>query len=107
MAPTFFPIRFGSTSKIATTRNPWSAKMSESAIACPRLPAPNRAMLRWPEVRRSFWRWGASGSQDRAALGDEPGDVVADAALAELAEAGEISPDLRGVDVGVVGQLLR
>ena len=62
MAPTFLPIRFGSTSKIATTRNPWSAKMSELAIAWPRLPAPNSAMLCWPDVRRILRIWETSES---------------------------------------------
>ena len=42
----------GSLSNRATTRKPWSAKMSEPAIAWPRLPAPNRAMLCLPVVRR-------------------------------------------------------
>ena len=41
-----------SESNIATTRKPWSAKMSEEAIARPRWPAPNSAMLCWPLVRR-------------------------------------------------------
>ena len=46
------PTSAGSTSKMATIRKPWSAKMSELAIALPRLPAPKSAMLCWPAVRR-------------------------------------------------------
>ena len=46
------PIFSGSVSNMATTRKPWSAKMSEPAMAWPRWPAPNRAMLCWPLVRR-------------------------------------------------------
>jgi hypothetical protein len=46
------PTLSSSTSNSATTRNPWSAKMSEVAIAVPRWPAPNSAMLCWPEVCR-------------------------------------------------------
>ena len=49
----------------------------------------------------------AGGPQDLPDLGDERLDVVADAPLAELAEAGEITPDLRRVDVRVVRELLR
>ena len=69
--------------------------MSELAIAWPRLPAPKRAMLCWPEVRRIL----------RISLTSE--STVADAALAELAEAGEVAADLGRVDVRVLGQLLR
>ena len=61
----------------------------------PRWPAPNSAMLCWPR-----------GPQDLADLRDERVDVVADAALAELAEARQVAADLRRVDVGVVGELL-
>ena len=50
--PTLVPTFASSTSKIATTRKPWSAKMSEEAIALPRWPAPSSAMLCWPAVRR-------------------------------------------------------
>ena len=50
--PTREPIFPASVSNTATTRKPWSAKMSEEAIACPRWPAPNSAMLCCPEVRR-------------------------------------------------------
>jgi hypothetical protein len=39
-------------------------------------------------------------------LGHEPLDVVANAALAEFAEAGEVAPDLRRVHVGERAQLL-
>src|SRR3954447_23227625 len=49
----------------------------------------------------------AACAQDLADLRDERVDVVAHAALAELAEAGQVAPDLRRVDVRVVGQLLR
>ena len=49
----------------------------------------------------------AGGPQDLADLPDQRIDVVADAPLAELAEAGEVAADLGRVDVGVVGQLLR
>src|SRR5262249_40057479 len=46
-------------------------------------------------------------AQDLADLAEQTVDAVADAALAELAEAGEIAADLSGVDVRVVGDLLR
>ena len=49
----------------------------------------------------------ARGAQDLADLRDQRVDVVADAALAELAEAGEIAADLGRVDVRVLGELLR
>ena len=49
----------------------------------------------------------AGGPQDLADLRDERVDVVAHAALAELAEAREVAADLRRVDVRVVGELLR
>ena len=71
-------------------------RSSELAIAWPRLPAPKRAMLCWPEVRRIL-----------RISDDQRVDVVADAALAELAEAGEVAADLGRVDVGVLGELLR
>src|SRR5919107_55113 len=45
----------------------------------------------------------AGGAQDLADLRNERVDVVAHAALAELAEAGEVPADLRRVDVGVLG----
>src|SRR4029453_5136315 len=48
-----------------------------------------------------------AGPQDLADLRDERVDVVADPALAELAEPGEVAADLRRVHVGVLGQLLR
>ena len=48
----------------------------------------------------------AGGAQDLADLRDQRVDVVAHAALAELAEAGQVAADLRGVDVRVLGQLL-
>ena len=46
-------------------------------------------------------------AQDLADLGEQRVDRVADTALAELAEVREIAPDLRRVDVRVVGDLLR
>ena len=49
----------------------------------------------------------AGGAQDLADLRDERLDVVADAALAELAEARQVAADLGRVDVRVVGELLR
>ena len=49
----------------------------------------------------------AAGAQDLADLRDERVDVVADAALAELAEAGQVAADLRRVHVRVLGELLR
>ena len=49
----------------------------------------------------------AAGAQDLADLRDQRVDVVADAALAELAEPGQVAAYLRGVDVRVVGELLR
>src|SRR5262249_29661093 len=47
------------------------------------------------------------GAEDLADLRDQRVDVVADPALAELAEAGEVAADLGRVDVGVIGGLLR
>ena len=49
----------------------------------------------------------ARGVEDLADLADQRLDPVADAALAELAEAGEVAADLGRVDVGVLGELLR
>ena len=88
--------RSGRRRTSATTWKPWSAKIAELAIAWPRLPAPKRAMLCWPEVRRIL-----------RISDDQRLDVVADPALAELAEAGEVAADLGRVDVGVLGELLR
>src|SRR5436305_10423405 len=48
----------------------------------------------------------ARGAQDLADLRHQRVDVVAHAALAELAEARQVAPDLGGVDVRVVGELL-
>jgi hypothetical protein len=48
----------------------------------------------------------AGGAQDLADLPHQRLDVVADATLAELAEAREIAADLGRVDVGVVGEFL-
>ena len=45
--------------------------------------------------------------QDLADLAEQRVDVVADAALAELAEGGQVAADLRRVDVRVVRDLLR
>jgi hypothetical protein len=45
--------------------------------------------------------------EDLADLREQRVDVVADAALAELAESRQVAPDLRRVDVRVVGDLLR
>ena len=53
-------------------------------------------MLCWPEVRRIL-----------RISADQRVDVVADAALAELAEAGEVAADLGRVDVRVLGEFLR
>src|SRR4051812_33513669 len=68
-----------------------------------------RARDRLAEVARTEQRDVvlAARPQDLADLGDERVDVVADAALAELAEARQVAPDLRRVDVRVVRQLLR
>ena len=49
----------------------------------------------------------ARGVQDLADLADQRLDPVADAALAELAEAREVAADLGRVDVRVLGELLR
>src|SRR4051794_8962221 len=49
----------------------------------------------------------AAGAEDLADLRDQRVDVVAHAALAELAEAGEVAADLGRVDVGVFRELLR
>src|SRR5262249_40418793 len=46
-------------------------------------------------------------AQDLADLVEQGVDRVADAALAELAEPGQIATDLRGVDVRVLRDLLR
>ena len=46
-------------------------------------------------------------AEDLADLGEQRVDVVADPALAELAEGGQVAADLRRVDVRVVGDLLR
>jgi hypothetical protein len=44
--------------------------------------------------------------EDLADLPEERVDVVADPALAELAERGQVAADLGGVDIRVVGDLL-
>ena len=49
----------------------------------------------------------ARGAQDLADLGDQEVDVVPHPALAELAEAGQVAPDLGGVHVRVLADLLR
>jgi hypothetical protein len=48
----------------------------------------------------------AGRAQDAADLPDQGVDVVADPALAELAEAGQVTADLSGVDVGVLADHL-
>src|SRR5438132_6598114 len=45
--------------------------------------------------------------QDLANLAEQALDVVADASLAELPEGGLVAPDLRRVDLRVVGGLVR
>ncbi len=70
--------------------------MSELAIAWPRLPGAEQGDVVL-----------ARGAQDLADLRDQRVDVVADAALAELAEARQVAADLGRVDVRVVGELLR
>ena len=90
------PTFSGSVSKTAAMLIPCSAKIGELAIAWPSRPAPTSAMLCWPCVRRIL-RISPSSAVD----------VVADAALAELAEPREVAADLRRVDVRVVGDLLR
>ena len=94
--PSSVPIFAGSSSKIVTMWKPWSAKIDEPAIAWPSRPAP---------IERDVVL--ARGAQDAADLGDQRIDVVADAALAELAERREVAPDLRRVDVRVLGDVLR
>ena len=90
------PIMSALESKTAAMLIPCSAKIGELAIAWPRRPAPTSAMLCCPCVRRIL------------RISDEQRvDRVADAALAELAEVREVAPDLRRVDVRVVGDLLR
>ena len=85
-----------SESNAAAMLKPWSAKIVELAIAWPSRPPPKSAMLCWPWVRRILR---ISAMQDF--------DVVADAALAELAEPGEVAADLGRVDVRVLADLLR
>ena len=50
--PSGVPIFAWSVSKTAAIVIPCSAKIGELAIAWPRRPAPTRAMLCWPCVRR-------------------------------------------------------
>ena len=90
------PTFSGSVSKTAAMLIPCSAKIGELAIAWPSRPAP---------IERDVVL--ALRAQDLADLAEQRVDVVADPALAELAEAGEVAPDLRRVDVRVVGDLLR
>ena len=47
------------------------------------------------------------GAQNRADLTNQRVDVVANAALAKGAEAREIAPDLRRIDMGVLADLMR
>jgi hypothetical protein len=49
----------------------------------------------------------AGGAEDLPDLRDQEVDVVADAALAELAEARQVAPDLRRVHVRELADLLR
>ena len=74
---------------------PWSAKTVELAIA---------AETARPEKRDVVL---PLRPQDLADLRAQRVDVVADAAFAELSEAGEVAPDLRRVDVRVLADLLR
>ena len=67
-----------------------------AAIACPSRPAPTSATLCWPWVRRILRISSSRSSID-----------VADPALAELAEVGQVAADLGRVDVRVLGDLLR
>ena len=86
----------GLESNTAAMLMPCSAKIGELVIAWPRRPAPTSAMLCCPCVRRIL------------RISDEQRvDRVADTALPELAEVREVAPDLRRVDVRVVGDLLR
>ena len=96
MVPTRSPTFSRSVSKIATTLKPWSAKMSERGDRAAEVAGAEQGDVVL-----------AAGPQDLADLGDQRVDVVADAALAELAEARQVAADLRGVDVGVLRQLLR
>ena len=73
--------------------------LREDGRACDRLPEPPR-----PDERDVVL---ALRPQDLADLAEQRVDVVADPALAELAEGGEVAADLGRVDVGVVGDLLR
>ena len=91
LRPTFA----GSVSKTAAMLIPCSAKIGELAIAWPRRPGTDQRDVVL-----------ALRAQDPADLPEQRLDVVADAALAELAEAGEVAADLRRVDVGVVRDLL-
>src|SRR6476620_8165387 len=74
-SPMPVPILAGSESKTPAMLNPWSANAGadEHDVVLSRRP------------------------QDLADLGDQVVDVVAHAALAELAEAGQVAPDLGGV----------
>ena len=89
------PTFAGSLSNSATTRKPWSAKMSEPGDRLAEVPGAEQGDVVL-----------AGGAQDLADLRDQRVDVVAHSALAELAEARQVAADLGGVDVRVVGQLL-
>ena len=67
-----------------------------------------RACDRLPEMAGTEQRDVVLGRrvQDRPDLLDQKVNVVSHPALAELAEAREVAPDLRRVDVGVVRELL-
>ena len=56
-------------------RKPWSAKTPDVAIAWPRFPAPKRAMLCCPEVRRIF-RISAIFDVDPGRVGSRLGDLT-------------------------------
>ena len=90
------PTTFSSMSKTAAIVIPCSTKIGEPAIAWPSRPAPDERDVVL-----------ALRAQDLADLAEQAVDRVADAALAELAEVREVAPDLRRVDVRVVGDLLR
>ena len=94
--PTIRPTLAASLSKMAAMLIPCSAKIGELAIASPEPAGADEGDVVL-----------ALRAQDLADLVQQRVDRVADAALAELAETREITPDLRGVDVRVLGDLLR
>ena len=96
MSPTVRPTFSGSVSKTAAMLIPCSAKIGDETIASPSRPAPTSSDVVLP-----------LSAEDLADLAEQRVDVVADAALAELAERRQIAPDLGRVDVRVVRDLLR